>query len=315
MMKKIINRINASKSIVIMPHLKPDGDAVGSSLALAKGLLKLNKKVKIISLDEISYELKFLDFHDFWVSSLNIDEYDLIISLDSSDIDRLKDRIEFLVKPIINIDHHKTNTFFGELNFVDSEASATGEIIYNLLIEMNVDFDTEISEDLYTAIATDTGNFMYSNTTSITHEIIAKLMKNNIDVTEISRNLFQNIPLKKFIFDAKVLDQVEFYNNNQVGIVTISHEIRNTYGCKNTDNIVEAIRNIEGVEISVVIVEKENEVKISMRSKSDFDVAEIAVNHGGGGHKNAAGFGMATTLEAAKKLILEELDNVYARIG
>jgi len=211
MMNKIIEVIEENRSFLILPHLKPDGDAIGSSLALAKGLKKMNKDVNIISLDDVPYDVEFLNCENFLVDSVDMNSIDVIIALDSSDIGRLEDRKNYLTKPIINIDHHKTNTLYGNFNFVQDDACATGEIIYNLLNDLKINIDEEIATDLYTAIATDTGNFMYSNTTARTHEIAAKLIVKGIDVPLISMYLYQNIPLNKFQFNNEVLSQVEFY--------------------------------------------------------------------------------------------------------
>ncbi len=315
MMNNIISTIKTNQSFIILPHLKPDGDAIGSSLALAKGLEKMNKSVKIISLDEVPYDVKFLDCKDYFVDSIDMESIDIVFALDSSDVGRLEDRKEFLVKPIVNIDHHKTNTLYGELNFVQEDACATGEIIFNLLNSLEIDIDREIATDIYTAIASDTGNFMYSNTTAKTHEIAADLITKGIDVSLISMYLYQNIPLNKFKFNTEVLRQVEFYFDNRVALVTISKELKIKYDCYNTDSIVESIRNIEGVQVAVLIDERNSIAKISMRSKKDIDVSLIALDNGGGGHVNAAGFEVDAGVEAGKKIVIKELGMIYERIS
>jgi phosphoesterase RecJ-like protein len=315
MMNNIIKIIKKNQSFIILPHLKPDGDAIGSSLALAKGLKKINKNVKIISLDAVPYDVKFLDCEDLLVNSIDMESVDIVFALDSSDIGRLEDRKEFLVKPIVNIDHHKTNTLYGELNLVKEDACSTGEIIYNLLNNLKIDIDSDIATDLYTAIASDTGNFMYSNTTAKTHEIAAELITKGIDVAEISMYLYQNIPLNKFKFNTEVLNKVEFYFDSKVALVTISKELKDKYKNDNTDSIVESIRNIEGVEVAILIDERKNIAKISMRSKKDIDVSSIALKNGGGGHVNAAGFEVDSGLEAAKKNVIKELGMIYEGIS
>ena len=209
MMKiNIINKIKENQSFLIMSHLHPDGDAIGSALALSKGLIKLNKDVRFVMLDEIPFDVKFLNHKQYMVNKIENFQYEIIIALDSSDLGRLKDKEHLLTKPIINIDHHKTNTNYGDINWVDENASATGELMYDLLKELNVELDDDIAQDLYVAIATDTGNFIYSNTTMNTHFIVADLMKYGIDVPKISRNLYQNIPMNKFRFDTNVLEMV-----------------------------------------------------------------------------------------------------------
>lgn len=315
MMNNIIKTIEKNQSFIILPHLKPDGDAIGSSLALAKGLKKINKNVKIISLDEVPYDVEFLNREDYFVDSIDMESIDIIFALDSSDIERLEDRKEFLVKPIVNIDHHITNTLYGDLNLVKEDACATGEIIYNLLNSLRINIDREIATDIYTAIASDTGNFMYSNTNAKTHEIVANLITKGIDIAEISMYLYQNTPLNKFKFNTEILSRVEFFFDNKVALVAISNELKDKHKCGNTDSIVESIRNIEGVEVAILIDERINETKVSMRSKKDIDVSSIALNNGGGGHVNAAGFESDLDIESTKKNIVKELGTIYEGIS
>ncbi len=310
MKNKIVKMIMENQSFLILPHVKPDGDAIGSTMALAKGLRQLKKNVLIYSHDEIPFDVKFIEDETLFKNELLDFEYDVIFALDSSDLGRLKDRELLLNKPIINIDHHKTNTLYGHLNWVDPDASATGELIYELLKSLQIDFDKEVAQAIYVAIATDTGNFIYSNTTQKTHLIVADLMKANIDVPLISRYLYQNIPLNKFRFDSAVLNHVEFYHEGQLGIVLVSDALKTEFQCENTDNLVEAVRNIQGVEVAALIVERGDEVKISLRSKNHVDVAVIAQKNKGGGHKNAAGFSLPKDLDKAKALVIKEFENL-----
>jgi phosphoesterase RecJ-like protein len=170
-----------------------------------------------------------------------------------------------------------------------------------------------MAQDLYVAIATDTGNFIYSNTTQKTHLIVAELMNCGIDVPMISRNLYQNIPLKKFQFDAHVLDHVKFSHEGKLGYVAITDQMQRMFNCDNTDNIAEAIRDIEGVEVSIMATERAGAVKVSMRSKEVADVAEIAQRHGGGGHTNAAGFGTEMTLLEIIETLEKEFEILVQR--
>ena len=310
MKNKIVKTIMENQSFLILPHVKPDGDAIGSTMALAKGLKQLNKNVLIYSHDEVPYDVKFIDDKDLFKNELVDFEYDVIVALDSSDLGRLKDREAVLNKPVINIDHHKTNTLFGDLNWVNPDASATGEMVYELLKLLPVDITIEIAQALYVAIATDTGNFIYSNTTQKTHLIVADLMNMKIDVPLISRYLYQNIPLNKFRFDSAVLNHVEFHYDGRLGIVMVSDSMKNEFHCNNTDNLVEAVRNIQGVEVAALVVERGDEVKISLRSKNHVDVSAIAQKNSGGGHKNAAGFSMPKDMEKAKDLVIKEFENL-----
>ncbi len=308
MKSRIIQMIEEHKSILIMAHVKPDGDAIGSSFALAKGLAKLGKNIRILSKDRIPYDVKFLDDKGFFHNQVDEFEYSLVLALDSSDPGRLEDRIEVLTKPIINIDHHKTNTLYGDVNWVDDTASATGELVYELLVALCIEIDRDMAQDLYVAIASDTGQFMYSNTTSRTHGIVSKLLNSGIDVAAISRLLYQNVPMNKFQLDLKVLNQSSFHHEKRLGIAYVKAEDQKAFNCSNTDNIVEAIRNIETVEVAALLVEREDSIKVSMRSKDKFDVSEVAVKFGGGGHPNAAGFDIEGTIDEIIALIIKEFE-------
>lgn len=310
MKNKIVKMIMENQSFLILPHVKPDGDAIGSTMALAKALRQLNKSVLIYSLDEVPYDVKFIDDETLFKNELVDFEYDVIFALDSSDFGRLKDREAILNKPVINIDHHKTNTLYGDLNWVNPDASATGEMVYELLQSLPLDIDVEVAQALYVAIATDTGNFIYSNTTRKTHLIVADLMNVGIDVPLISRYLYQNIPLNKFRFDSAVLNRVEFHHEGRLAIVMVSDSMKSDFQCDNTDNLVEAVRNIQGVEVAALIVERGDEVKISLRSKNQVDVSAIAQKNSGGGHKNAAGFSQPKDMEKAKALVVKEFENL-----
>lgn len=310
MKNKIVKMIMENQSFLILPHVKPDGDAIGSTMALAKALRQLNKSALIYSLDEVPYDVKFIDDETLFKNELVDFEYDVIFALDSSDLGRLKDREAILNKPVINIDHHKTNTLYGDLNWVNPDASATGEMVYELLKSLPLDIDVEVAQALYVAIATDTGNFIYSNTTQKTHLIVADLMNVGIDVPLISRYLYQNIPLNKFRFDSAVLNRVEFHHEGRLAIVMVSDSMKSDFQCDNTDNLVEAVRNIQGVEVAALIVERGDEVKISLRSKNQVDVSAIAQKNSGGGHKNAAGFSQPKDMEKAKALVVKEFENL-----
>jgi phosphoesterase RecJ-like protein len=308
MKSRIVQLIDEHKSILIMAHVKPDGDAIGSALALAKGLAKLGKNIRILSKDRIPYDVKFLDDKGFFYDQLDGFKYSLLIALDSSDPGRLEDRKEALIKPLVNIDHHRTNTLYGDVNWVDDTASATGELVYELLVALGVEIDCDIAQDIYVAIASDTGQFMYSNTTSRTHRITSELLNSDIDVAAISRLLYQNVPMNKFQLDMKVLSQGSFHHGERLGIAFVKAEDQKVFNCSNTDNIVETIRNIDTIEVAALLVERDECIKVSMRSKDTFDVSEIAVKYGGGGHPNAAGFGIEGSIDEIRALIIKEFE-------
>lgn len=318
MISEIANIIQEKNSFLILPHIKLDGDAIGSSLALCKALKKLGKKSKILYLDFIPYDLKFLEFEDYLINDLSVinkDDYDCTISIDSSDVSRFEDRKSVLSSMIINIDHHVTNIYYGDYNLIDTGASSTGEIIFDLINELKIEMDESIAIDIYTAISTDTGNFMYCNTTKKTHQIVTKLFDYGIKIADINVHLYQNKPIEKFMFDAKVFTKVEYFYSNRLAIVLIDQKFMRDENCEDTDNIVEALRDIYGVDVSVLILETKDVCRVSMRSKSLIDVAKIATKHGGGGHTNAAGFSVELSINETKKLLLEEYSFLDERLS
>ena len=293
MKKKIIKKINKNDNFIILPHKSPDGDCIGSANALHEALKLLNKRSYIIIEDEIPSNLEFLDIKTYTIEEfdqLNVNS-NIVITLDSSDKCRFDKRVKYLEKNfIINIDHHKTNTNYGDLNYV-KKFSSVGEILYNLFVDMDINFNKTISNSLYTSISSDTGSFKYSNTSSKTLLIASKL-RDKVDFELINTELYQNQKFEKVILRNKIFETLKIYKD-KIGIVYLTKSMKNDLNLKefNTDGIVEQVRNIEGVSVSIFVKEKDQGLlKVSLRSKYDIDVAKIAFKFNGGGHKKAAGF-------------------------
>lgn len=309
--KTILNKFNA---IAILPHTMPDGDTIGSSVALFLGLKQLGHKAYIIIDDQIPDEIKCIS--DGHITS--VDEakntgltFDLCISVDMSDNERLRERQFFAdTAELWNIDHHQTNTYFGDLTLVDTTASATGEIIFGLLHAWGVTLTSEIAEALYVAIVTDTGSFKYQNTTATTHRIVADLLEVGIDTEKISRSLYHNEPQSKIQLHAVCMQDLAFYQNGKVAVAVVSQALLKAHSANmlETDGLVEKIRDIRGVEMVVLLKEiNDSEIKISMRSIGAVDVSSVAQSFGGGGHKNAAGFSVKGSLQLAIDTVVNEV--------
>jgi len=237
---------------------------------------------------------------------------DLNIALDTGDIGRLASRAEAFFKApcTINIDHHVTNTKFGHLNFVDALSASTGEIVYSLLEQLKLEIDKDIAMCLYTAIATDTGGFKYGNTTAETHRIAAELLETGIDIGELSQRIFDNTTFEKLKLTQKSIELLELLENSKLAVVVLSLEDIKSTGAKDEDcdGIVNIGRSIEGVEVSVLIKEKnENEVRVNLRSKAFVDVSEVAAVFDGGGHKRAAGCTVKGSVEEVKVKIINAI--------
>ncbi len=312
MMKNTLNQIAAelkkANTVLLYPHVIMDGDTLGSSIALCIALRKLGKEAYILIEDDIPSYLAFLE-KDYCTYDQQILECpDVSISVDCSDIERFFKRKEkFLTgKRSICIDHHRTNNFFAELNYIDENTAATGEIVFHLIKEMGMEVNVEMAEAIYTAITTDTGNFQYTNTTKTTHLIAAELFEIGIDLEKISVEVYQNIRHEKLKIMNEVIGTIEMVCGGKADIAYVTQEMLQKTGAlmEETEGIIEILRNISGVEISAFLKENsENEIKVGLRAKTYGDVSVIAQSFGGGGHKKAAGCTIHASLAEAKKQI------------
>jgi phosphoesterase RecJ-like protein len=308
--EQIIDVINKSSKIAVTSHVQPDGDNVGSSLALCLALQKLGKQAMYVIDDNIPEVYRFLKGarEVDRLSSLTALDYDLVIAMDCGDMERLGKVRQLAEKTrLINIDHHISNTRFGEINLVEENASATAEIAYKLIKSMGIFIDRDIAECIYTGIVTDTGMFQYSNTSEETHSITAELIIAGVSPSDIFNKVYQNSPKEKVILMKEALKSLEFYNDDKVSCISISKAQIDNIAKEDldTEGIVNLGRDIAGVEVSIFLKEKEtNVVKVSLRSKSYVDVCVIAKDFGGGGHVRASGCTITGNLEQAKQQIL-----------
>lgn len=312
--EQIIDVINKSSKIAVTSHVVPDGDNIGSSLALCLALQKLNKEVEFVLDDNIPVVYQFLKGArevERKTSFANHD-YDLLIAMDCGDLDRLG-KVKQLAEHtrLINIDHHISNTRFGEINLVEENASATAEITYKLIKSMGIFIDKDIADCVYTGIVTDTGMFQYSNTSEETHSIAAELIIAGVSPGDIFNKVYQNSPKEKVLLMKEALKSLEFYYEDKVSYIAVSKAQMDdiTKDDLDTEGIVNLARDIAGIEAAVFLKEKEpNVVKASLRSKDKIDVCAVAKKFGGGGHIRAAGCTLNCSLEQAKQQILQEIE-------
>lgn len=307
-------KLKETKEIYLTAHVNPDGDSIGSVLALAS-LLKngMKKQVNIIIESDVSSSFKFLpEIDNIKNNSKDIDNIDLLITLDCGNKDRLAldKRLVDSAKYIVNIDHHITNDLFGDINFVDTSASATGEVIYEMIKRLGYSISKDIATYLYVSISTDTGSFKYTNTTSRTHLIASKLLEKDIDLETINIELYQNRSLEKTKLLMEAVKNLTLLKDNTVGVVAIDQDVleENDASIQDTDIIVDFIRNIDIVNLACLIRPiDENSSKASLRSKKDIDVSKIALTFGGGGHAKAAGCTINANVKEAKDIIIKEI--------
>ncbi len=303
--------LKAAKKLVIVSHVSPDGDTLGSSLALMHALRMLGKDVIMNVDDDISTVYSFLpgiaEYRRF-APDESVDA-DLLVIIDASSADRAGNAMEVVKSPaVLNIDHHKTNTRFADYLYLDSDAAATAEIIYSLLLEMGIKLTRDIAPCIYEGIYTDTGSFKYSNTTSNTLKTAADLLNYEVNPSLISDNMELKSRSQVEML-RKVLETLTFLKDGKIAYIEIPLELYDHN--VETDAFISYPRYVEGVEIALLFKQvEENLTRVSFRSK-DIDVAKIALSFGGGGHKKAAGCSVYAPLKEAEKVILEAVGELF----
>lgn len=310
----IINKINESSKIALSFHSSPDGDSIGSSLALMQGLRGIGKKVYIVSKENIPANYRFLPYADEISSETkNIKpDTDLVVILDCGNVERIniEDGLSNRKFTLINVDHHVSNDYYGDLNYVDTKASSMGEIVFELLQLSGITITKDIAKCIYTSILTDTGSFRHSNTTSKTHVIVSKLLETEIDFSEIHRLIFDNKEYSRIKLMGKAIESMYLTCDNKVSIIKITNDMFKELGIEDTDTseIASLGLKINSVEVAVVLKEAKDGTKISFRSKSFVDVRKVAEIYGGGGHIKAAGAFLKTSIYEVEDIIKTVLE-------
>lgn len=309
--------VQKNKNFLITSHINLDGDAIGSELALYFILKKLNKKVIILNQDRLSKIYDFLPdsdkVHYLNNNRINPKSIDVGIVLDCSNIKRIGRTYEIFkdIKTIINIDHHTSNENYGNLNYLDCSASSVGEIIYELITSIDINLlDEKISTCLFTAIMTDTGSFRYSNVSSKTFGVVSHLTRHRINSHLIANNIYNRNTYPGLKLLGEALLTLEIDESSYVSWLTITRKMLSDTNAKDEEieGIIDIATTLNNVEISILFREtKDNKIKISFRSKGNFDVNRFAGKFKGGGHPNAAGCLCSGKLDEIKEKILSEL--------
>lgn len=313
---KFKEQLKDANSIALISHLDPDGDNLGSLTALSKSLLNLGKKVYPIEFDKIPENLKFLPNLDLLSDNTDIN-INMIICLDCANYERLGqiDELFNKAKYRINIDHHQSNEFYGDVNIVKKGYSSTCELVFDLINEINLPIDKEISMSLLTGISTDTGRFLYSATTADTLAKASRLVENGADMMKINELIYQSKKFEAQLLENEILSKTEIYNDYVAFGVVMTDQL-NKYNVEisDIDSVINTFRDTDKIKISVLIKQQtENEFKVSFRSKGNIDVGLIAKNLGGGGHKNAAATRINGDYDAVLNKIKEEIDRYGLR--
>ena len=305
----ILEEIKKAESIVILTHENPDGDAVGSSIAMYLGLKELGKTPDII-IPEFPRAFENLPGIENIKKESDIENYDLAIALDTASIKMLNGYSKYFedAKTKIVIDHHSSNTMFGDYNYVDQDSPACAQLLLVLFNYLNIEVSKEIGTDILAGIITDTGGFRYDGVTAETFELVAALCKKGVKVSKVYQKVFASTSKSKFFLHRIALDRLELLENEKIAFTYITKNDENSVGAENGDydGIVEQGRDIEGVEISIFLRETEKGIKASLRSKDYVNVSELCRIFGGGGHIRAAGCTIPGTIEQVKTQILNQ---------
>lgn len=313
-MNNIFKLIKDSKKIAITFHTSPDGDSLGSATALLQGLRALNKNCYILSKEPIPEVFRYLPCSsEITGEKFKVEEdTELVVVLDCGDFKRINADIdrENRSYTLVNIDHHLSNELYGDYNFVDTNSSAVGEIIYQMLQLLGLKLTKEIGTSLYTSLLTDTGSFRHSNTTSVTHTIAGDIINTGVDFSEIHRIIFDNKDFNRVKLFGKVIDSMTLELHGKAIFMVITKKMIEDLGLESSDtsDVISYGTMVKGPEVVVLIKESEECVKVSLRSKNKIDVRSIAEKFDGGGHIRAAGFALNGDVISVKKQLMEILE-------
>lgn len=303
--------IEKAKDIVILTHEYPDGDAIGSSLAMYHALRQLGKNVDIV-IPEVPRTFEFLPgVCDIKSEGKTDFVYDLGIALDCADTKRLKGYEEYYesAKVKISIDHHGTNTMYADHNYIDSVSPACAQILIVLLSSIGIEITKDIGTCILTGIITDTGGFRYKGVSTETFEIAAQLVRLGVSVSDISRKVLQVKTKAHFELTKLIMERMEFFENGKIAFtyMTLKDEEKLNVKPGDHEGLVEIARDIEGVEVAVFLREIKDGFKVSLRSNEVVNVSEVCAMFGGGGHIRAAGCTLHFPLEQTKEKLIERV--------
>ncbi|MGD8961572.1 MAG: bifunctional oligoribonuclease/PAP phosphatase NrnA [Desulfobacterales bacterium] len=323
-MEQILKHIKTRQRILVASHAEPDGDCLGSLVALGLALNKLDKTITLYNPSPIPAVYRFLPGVEHIAKQIKeAKEYDLAIVLDCGDIVRVggDSSVVDQIPIVINIDHHVSNTGFGDVQLIDTDACATAEIVYRLIKALEIPFDKSIATAIYLGILTDTGSFRFSNTNPAAFAISKAMIDIGVEPHTVAQRVFGTYSLGRIKLLNMALNSIEISENGKLSLMTVSRSMLNSTGTstEDIDGLINYARRIEDVKVAALIHEIKNgagkftnmnRYHVSLRSDSTVDVAKIANKFGGGGHTSAAGFQIESTLVALKEKIIELAENL-----
>jgi len=314
---KIKSVLDGAERILVSSHARPDGDAYGSAIAMALHLRQSGKEVKVWNEQGMTSKFRYLPESTIVQAPPLIDpeNFDVLLALDTSTKERLGSVLKGAgeVGTWINMDHHVSNHGYGDLNYIDDGAPATGQIVYDYLSETGGEISTAMAANLYLAISTDTGSFQYDKTSAHTFRLVADLVERGLDIPSLSTAMYDNYPRRRLDLLKSLLNRVRFECGDQIASFSLSLATRQELGVlpQDSEGLIDHLRAVEGVQIAVFFEElPQGKVRVSMRAKNkQFDVCKICSIFGGGGHAMASGARLPGPLVEAEEKVLEAVSH------
>jgi bifunctional oligoribonuclease and PAP phosphatase NrnA len=310
-MRQIAEAIATRHRFVLSSHARPDGDSIGSQLAMAYALRALGKQATVVNSDAAPGPLMaFPGVPDIQIADRVNGDFDAAIIMECGDLARTA--VAGLDKYfVINIDHHPGNTGYGQINWFDSTAAACGEMVYELVRALDVPLSGEIAAHIYLAILTDTGSFHYSSISPRTFEICKEALLAGVDPVRVARNVYDSNNMGRLKLFGAVLSAMQLDPTGRIAIVYLDHEMARAAGgtYEDTEGLINLPLTVKEIRAVVFFKQAEGEeYRVSMRSKGDIDIGVVAKEFGGGGHKNAAGCTVHGGIDALQKMFVEKME-------
>jgi len=308
---RIVDAIRARRRFVLSSHARPDGDSIGSQLAMAYALKALGKEAAVVNVDLAPPPLlQFPGVADIRVAPEVVGDFDAGIIMECGDVSRTG--VAGLEKFfLINIDHHPGNSAYGQINWFDATAAACGEMVFDLVRALGVPFTSEIATHIYLAILTDTGSFHYSSISPRTFDISKQCLEAGVDPVLVARNVYDSNNMGRLKLFGAVLSAMQIDESGQIAIVYLDHEMARAAGgtYEDTEGLINLPLTVKEIQAVVFFKQIEGEeYRVSMRSKGDIDIGAVAKQFGGGGHKNAAGCTVTGAIDSLQRTFIEKIE-------
>ena len=309
--REIADAIAARQRFIISSHSRPDGDSIGSQLAMAFALRSLGKQVRVVNADAASGPLMaFTGVSDIEIAQQVDGAFDAAIIMECGDLARTG--VAGLERSfVINIDHHPGNTGYGQINWFDPTAAACAEMVYELVKALGVPVSLEIATHIYLAILTDTGSFHYSAISTRTFDICRDMLVAGVDPVLVARNVYDSNNMGRLKLFGAVLNAMQLDTTGRIAIVYVDHEMARAAGgtYEDTEGLVNLPLTVKEIQAVLFFKQVEgDDYRVSLRSKGDVDIGAVAAEFGGGGHKNAAGCTVSGGVDSLQKLFVEKIE-------